>query len=262
MSAQRSEPIIFRPAKSEAELEELLRLRYRVYDDSVLRGFISQTELGIDVDAFDLRSHHVGLFRGDQPIGYARLITLARGPQGNWVDAILRRTRHDHSARPGMSLPVLAYAKSARETKIWIERRAKAGFRIAEAGRLSLRNEERSMRLMGFMGHALVGYWVASGFDIAIMGCRLAHSRYWESLGFRGGPATQEAQFNGVSGRVLTLERSDIAPKVQQVVIALTRELEQSGQVVFPSRSSVHGSSERDTCVTRSSTEMEERHVA
>jgi len=199
-------------------------------------AFVMPNRHGIDVDAFDVNAHHVGLFRGDTPMGYARLVTFARGPHAAWIESLRNRYPElAHSRTPVDSpLPIFEYAGNIDETRHWIMRHAADGRSVVEAGRLSLSSEEGPGRLVVFMGNALVSYWMSCGFDIALMACRVSHSRYWESLGFQAAPGTCDAEYNGVAGRVLVMTKSTLKPKAQQVVSPLAREFDRSGRIVYP----------------------------
>jgi len=66
---------VFRQAQSVDELRALLKLRYKVYRESRLQQFVPENECGIDLDGYDLRSRHFGLFKNNShPIGYMRVV--------------------------------------------------------------------------------------------------------------------------------------------------------------------------------------------
>jgi hypothetical protein len=232
MSAVQSEGIVFRAPRSEAELEDLMRLRYRVYyDHDGMRAFLTPNPHAIDLDAYDTNAHHVGLFRDDTPVGYARLITITRGPQAEWVESIARR-------HPGLSpqvqadaqLPVLNYAKHViNQAKDWLLGR---GGQIVEASRLSLAAEHRSYRMGRFFAHALVSYWYLAGFDTAVVSVRVSHARMWKSIGFRVAPGTQEYDLKGFQANVLVLSRQWLPRKEQKIVYAMTQQFRRDGQML------------------------------
>jgi len=68
----------FREARNVEELYALLKLRYEEYRNSRLAGFCPENEYGLDIDEFDLRSRHFGLFQqsadGEKAIGYMRVV--------------------------------------------------------------------------------------------------------------------------------------------------------------------------------------------
>lgn len=218
MRSVRTQSIVFRPAESEAELESLLRLRYRVFEGGDVRAFLTPNEFGIDLDSYDINAHHVGLFRDDVPIGYARLITKMSGPQREWIESIVRRypgLRTSWSEETTAPFPVLSYAGDIGETREWILGRKNG---VVEASRLSLVPEQRSFRLVRFMSRALVSYWRFAGYETAVMACRTTHVRMWESMGFRPAPGTREFDCKGIPARVLVITR-DWLPDVEREIV-------------------------------------------
>ena len=57
---------VFREARSTSELEALFRLRYKVYQNSRLHCFEPANEYGINLDCYDLRARHFGLYMNDE----------------------------------------------------------------------------------------------------------------------------------------------------------------------------------------------------
>jgi hypothetical protein len=235
MLSANSDQILFRPARSEAELEALLRLRYRVFDGHDVRAFLTPNPYEIDIDSYDVSSHHVGLFTGNEPIGYARLITLNRGPQAEFVESVMNRYVYVPVCHPNANspLPVLEYAPDIDQTKNWIIRRASAGHNIVEPSRLSLEPSASAHRMARFMGCALVSYWLAFGFDTAVMACRVKHVTYWALFGFNTAPGTRVFEINGIPARVLVLTKDELAPRQKTTVFAMARELDRSGSILY-----------------------------
>jgi hypothetical protein len=230
MSAVQSQ-IMFRPARSEAELEKLLRLRYQVFNnDDDVRPFLIPNAHEIDMDAYDVNAHHVGLFRGDDPIGAARLITLRRGPQAEWVESVAVRHRglplQGPTERP---LPVLGYTKDIYRAWEWLLNR---GGEIVEASRLSLAAEHRSYRLAHFFADALVSYSLFAGFDAALVNARVAHTRMWQSVGFRTAPGTREYHRMGVQFNVLVVVKDWLPQEKQEILSSMTGRFQRDGHLL------------------------------
>ena len=52
----------FREIQGREEMLSWLKLRYTIYNSTRCAGFLSENELEIDVDSYDLQSKHYGLF--------------------------------------------------------------------------------------------------------------------------------------------------------------------------------------------------------
>jgi N-acyl-L-homoserine lactone synthetase len=225
--------IMFRPARSEAELEELLRLRYDVYSaHHIMSRFLTPNELGIDMDAYDVNAHHLGLFRENSPIGCARLIALACGPQAEWIQSIGRR----HGGllawpfeSPEAPLPAMSYAKEIEPALGALLGR---GNHVAEASRLSLVADQRSRGLANFFAHAIISYWLLNGFDTAVVFCRLSHTRMWKSVGFRLAPGTRELAYKGVPCNVLVVRRDWIPLEAREIAYRLADQFQLHGHLL------------------------------
>jgi hypothetical protein len=226
-------PILFRPARSEAELEKLLRLRYHVYSDHpIMSRFLTRNELGIDMDAYDVNAHHLGLFSEDGPIGSARLVTLSRGPQADWIESIGRR--HDELlapsfASPDAPLPAMSYTNEiAPALGAFVGR----DNHVAEASRFSLVPDQRSHGLAHFLTHAIITYWMLNGFDTAVVFCRVSHTRMWKSVGFLLAPGTSEFPYNGIRFNVLVVRRDWIPIETQEIAYGLADQFQRHGQLL------------------------------
>jgi hypothetical protein len=223
--------ITFRAVGNSAELEALMRLRYETFIDSPVQAFVCPNGSGIDIDRFDINAHHVGLFRGDIGIGYARLITLTTGPQASLVSEVASRNAFNVGGDHDGTLPVLGYAPGLKDTHQWVLSHSNDGRGVIEAGRLALAAGDRSRRMGHFFGQALVAYWLASEFAAAVIACRPTHVRFWEQLGFRAAPGTNELTYRGCEGRILILTPELIPDSTRQVIEPMVSELLRFGAI-------------------------------
>ena len=87
----------YREAANQNELEQLLRMRYACFTQSEWANYalIQRNPHEIDLDFFDLRATHVGVFINENgkeiPIGYARFIGQNATKHSLWVNNILAK---------------------------------------------------------------------------------------------------------------------------------------------------------------------------
>ncbi len=73
----------FREVTDASGLQELFRLRYRSFRGSKLEGLVPENEHGLDIDCYDSKARHFGLY-GEQRLGRATLsATTAMSPIAN-----------------------------------------------------------------------------------------------------------------------------------------------------------------------------------
>jgi len=64
---------LFRELQGEEELELFFNKRYEGYHNSNKRGILKKG-IDLDIDAYDIHSRHYGIFHGNKPAGYIRII--------------------------------------------------------------------------------------------------------------------------------------------------------------------------------------------
>ena len=147
----------YREATSMTELEPLLRLRYQVFkEEKTTKALFPDNELGIEIDYFDLKSRHFGIYlvKNGQPIpvGYQRIIHETETP--------IARTLRSWAARHPLLLRKLSPVNSPlylmtvnRSRALWefyMEQKA-TGVNFVEVSGAFVLKEFRSTRLDEFL---------------------------------------------------------------------------------------------------------------
>ncbi len=179
----------FREIHSPQELEQAFRLRYRVYRASEVRHFIAENPHELDLDAYDIRAHHYGLFNcdygGQELVGCVRVVTDHETATASAVRLIAESYEYFHhvaAEAPREVFPMLEYVPY-RERILDLYRDCSAqGKEIVEAGRLALDREHQCLKL----GTAVVQA-AAAGFIIHNYGYALVFANYHASRFYRVG---------------------------------------------------------------------------
>ncbi|MBC7849913.1 MAG: hypothetical protein H7Y31_09255 [Chitinophagaceae bacterium] len=179
---------VLQEIESEDELEQFLRLRYEVFFNSDAEMFISENDQQIDLNYYDHRSHHYGLYHSfdgvKKRIGYFRIVVDKRTMADQWVANISRRVglRHLAGFRPRSTLPCFnAYPDANLEEKFYSRKEIFGN--VGEASRLMIATNERSLKLsLQLLKMALaIGVMYV---EHAFVGCFQEHSKAYSRLGF------------------------------------------------------------------------------
>jgi FixJ family two-component response regulator len=196
---------LFRESESAEELQELMRLRYAVFRlEPRLQAFVKENAAGIDLDAYDPNSRHLGLFRIDSResgcVGYIRIVTEHAENQAARVREIAARhpQAEDPLASEPRSLPFMAYWPDRDAVLSIVDEAARRGQSLTEASRLSVSPEFREKATVEFFLDAVVSGWLALGYRIYFACCRVAHRRAWGPRGFGEVPGTTVHDLPGV----------------------------------------------------------------
>lgn len=177
----------FREIQDPQEMLEWLRLRYTVYNSTRCAGFITANEQEIDLDLYDLRSHHYGLFveEADQQklIGGLRII------HNKPVLATIRLLREmgvldqQELNTENTVLPILSYFKDDESVDF---NDLMNGVPVAtEGSRLVLNKEYQSLRLAKFIiSNAIIMHLNIKKDWVAFVSCNPLHARLYHSFGF------------------------------------------------------------------------------
>ena len=199
----------FRAPKCTEELEQLIRLRYRVYKESRLAHFTCDSDTGLDIDVFDLNSRHFGLFMVEShrvvPIGYHRIVEDRPGPQISEVQEIARQAGiHLPANSPDTPFPIMTYCPTAAAVKALYFESKSEGRASSEATKFALSKEHHSLALAKHMIESEVAiHMLHRKTDYAITCCTPVHSRFYSRYGFQQFPGTEDFVHEGVPGRCL-----------------------------------------------------------
>lgn len=198
---------IFREAESLDELRSLLCLRYKIYRESRIRGFVTKNEYGIDLDCYDLRARHYGLFRHDlsgfQPVGYHRFVQESYGPMWQEVAKLTREfpsLYEQAQLSPRVPFPMMSHAPGAETIwGIYSNLKAAGESMVEEATRFSLDATIRSVALARHIieSDAAIQFY-SLNFDHVIMACTESHRNFYDRYGFRKLKGVLDCDVNGV----------------------------------------------------------------
>jgi hypothetical protein len=182
----------YREPESYEELQALLRLRYNVYQESRFQDFASKfDDAGIELDSYDVRAHHYGLFElsngSSRPVGYIRMVgNTAR----RWSNEILSLAKKNASLAEQVCtiqhhpLPLMKYFPDAEVVREYHRNACMKGKSIEEAGRLSLDKSVRSMTVSWHMVAFSFAMQMVRGVDETIVTCIPRHTAFYTQFGF------------------------------------------------------------------------------
>jgi hypothetical protein len=228
--------VTFRPPASYEELVRLLRLRYEVYAGCHLREFCSLNSYRIDVDEYDVNSHHLGLFAERDAesceVGYVRLVTDEQAPHARWIRDLGREHSglaifiNKHRQHP---FPCFGYVPRIETIhKRYLELKAE-GRRMAEPGRLAIIPGMRSLRLSRFLIESVAAYCCAFGYPAVVMSCGVQHGRVYESIGFKSVSGTGPVVPFGNASYVFAGDERDFPDTVRDRIEEMAERLSSTG---------------------------------
>ena len=116
------------------------RLRARVYLENDLGAFLKDEESGIDIDAFDEYSTHIGLFVNDELVGVMRLVHYDNVVSGKKVhDLALNETCE-------AALPMLLFSPYHSELNQLAQQKSTAGAEVVEASRFAILKQHQGLK--------------------------------------------------------------------------------------------------------------------
>lgn len=184
---------VYREAQSAAELNSLVQLRYNVFRSSRYAGVTTEHVSGLDLNCFDLRSKHYGLFLVDgqnqTPVSYQRIIHDSISPHAEWVME-MAAPFPDMQKRvleaPSMPFPFLDYFKDDNGiADSFIANSKKRGEQLGEASRISLHPDYRQLSITRMIIESALAAGINSGFSHFVTCCYEAHTKFYSQYGFQ-----------------------------------------------------------------------------
>lgn len=157
--------ITLTPITDPLKLDEYFRFRYRIYNESRQKGFLSDKS-GIDKDPFDDRAMHYGWYVDGTPAGCVRFV------------------EPDNSDKP---LPMFAYLTDASvidAVRVYMSLRKAHGQRMVEASRFCLAQEHRGLRTAKEFVFAMLRAMQPLGVEHGLFDCDVEHAPFYRLLGF------------------------------------------------------------------------------
>ena len=232
---------VFREAESADELEQLLRLRYRVYRECKLARFVEPSAYEIDLDCYDFRSSHFGLFKvsgdGEMPVGYLRVAEDGVDRHSDWVAEVAEHypgLAEKVAQTPAKPFPLMNYFPDAdllQETYTYVK---EWGERLVEPCRLALDASHRSVRLgKHIVESAIVVYFFARQIEHAVMCCDSATKHFYGIYGFRQLPGTYDGDFAGLGQKsTCVFGSADSVPgPARERLLEMTKAYKTTGRI-------------------------------
>lgn len=177
----------FREILDPQEMMEWLRLRYTIYNSTRCAGFLTANEQEIDLDLYDLRSRHYGLFveEADQQKLIGGLRIIHNKPILSTV-RLLREVGvldQQELSSDNTVLPIFSYFKEDENVDFSA---LTAHTPVAtEGSRLVLNKEYQSLRLAKFIiSNAIILHLTMKEDWVAFVSCNPLHARLYHSFGF------------------------------------------------------------------------------
>lgn len=217
IKSQPNQTFVCRQAYTGAELRLLLQLRYRVMRAAYGTLLVQENAAEIDLDAFDYRSIHIGVFEYDgaihRAVGYMRLITEAETVFAPMIREIVAEipTLAAADVPPQYPFPLFKFFDATDTVRLMDEWRGNAHGSLLETGRFCLDESLQRSGAARFAVESMISisieYFGKSGTVMIIVAP--SHAGFYEYYGFT--PALQVL----VSERfvVLTVKMSVIAKR-------------------------------------------------
>ena len=214
-----------REARSIDELASFLSKRYRIFRDSNLSAAVPENESGLDLDAYDATSYHLGLFAGradgsEDLVGYVRIIGESTTPRTPWIHALAARSRghvRDVENEREHVLPSFGYFPDVGDI---YDSRRRNGETMVEASRLGIDPEARSSAAGRFLILGVTAIWYALGMGRVVFSCVPAHRKFYTPLGAQpvDGVCPRYVPEIGVVGMCLTMTRATMTPEARELI--------------------------------------------
>lgn len=178
----------FREIQDQQEMLNWLRLRYTIYNSTRCAGFLTANEEEIDVDDYDLRARHYGLFI--EEADEQKLIGGLRIIQNKPVLSSIRMLREmgildqQKMLKEKAILPIMSYFEE--EDNADFDTLVKHSPIATEGSRLVLNKEYQSLRLAKFIiSNAIIMHLLLEEDWTAFVSCNPLHARLYNSFGFK-----------------------------------------------------------------------------
>jgi len=196
---------VFREPRTAGELADLLRLRYRVFSGCRLAPLVRRNANRIDLDAWDRRSSHFGLYRvdltADVAVGYIRVAEGRETPFSTVVERIAEgcSLQSRISTPPARPYPLMSYFPDTDIIEALLECLRSRGEDLVEPSRLVMAPEYRTLRLSRFIIEASISvYFFQRRVAHAMGSCDSTKIRFYELFGFHRLPGSTVGDFLGI----------------------------------------------------------------
>lgn len=238
----------FREAATQEELISLFQLRYKIFKTQY-PDFLPDNESGVDMDAFDTRALHFGIFQkddfgSDNPVGYFRIVTNEETYFSNSVKEvafdIATNLLPKINSQPLVQLPIAQYfpCATAHITALY-EKTISKNEKLWEGGRLCLLPEVENFRLAKFIIECAITLALKNKAN-ALLSCRSLHAAIYQFYGFEELKSVERQKIAGHESLVMSLsidEQKNIKSDLKQRFSEMLTEYEETGCLVFSNAS-------------------------
>jgi hypothetical protein len=258
--------IDFREPQSAEELTDLLKLRYEVRRSCHLQSICPENESSIDIDSFDSKAHHVGLFQQidgrSVAVGCSRVVFNMTGPFSDWITSIAEANNMKHKLAPLVhTFPFQTHMPIdyANQLNAQYERALSVGQTFGESGGNVIAPIARSIRTSLFFIESLVAcFKLYKLIDYVAMNTTARHAKVYRQFGFQpveGIPDPWEDSSSPlhVSASTQLITTGHSTCQSAQRLVSLADEFASTGKITWS------GKSVRPIVHNRETTQLESR---
>jgi hypothetical protein len=238
------EYFVFREAHNIYELEQLFRLRYREYSSCKLEKFLSKNEHEIDIDYYDPRARHYGLFLvidnwGEYPVGYVRVIEDREMPIKNDVFELMASFGKEDgslSERSALPFPAMHYINDSNELIDFYGRTKANNKKIFEVGSFVLDGAFHSIRLARHLVESVIAaYFFNYKYEHGIVCCNAIHEKFYRAYGacLLNTINTRELTEPGKYCTCLTATPNDVPFKYKRKISRMAKSYSKTGAIFY-----------------------------
>ncbi len=214
----RSRGLVFREPETVDELIDLLHLRHEVFRSGRLSDMVAPNKYGLDVDCYDIRARHFGLYRVEEgaeiAVGYLRVVEDDYVEGQVDVHEIGRRIPEVGrllEGEPSHPYPLMKYVPGLDTLTNRLEETRKRGERIVEACRMALIDSERSLLAARHIYEGSMAiYWFHMGYEHKWVCCDASKQAFYRRYGVRHLEGTPVSDFCGIGVESICLFGSKI----------------------------------------------------
>ena len=195
---------IFKEITDADELEQFLKLRYKVFMNSPTKHLITPNEYEIDIQEEDMQAWHLGMYRVyggvEERVGYVRGVIEQYTEGAKWMKQILAKypTLMNINGKSEPQ-PLLFYAfPHSQAAKDLLQKCRDEGGLFMKASRLFIRDDIKDRRLLAMkLSDAYIPVLIISK-NVSDMGIEVAdnHQQLYERMGFNTVEKTTIYGFN------------------------------------------------------------------
>ena len=234
---------VFREARNVLELKSLLELRYRGYLQSRCSSLIKQNPSGLDLDAYDLRSRHMGFFqlqgKESKPLGYMRFVEddLTATAPLIWQLALAYPDLCERLEKdPPTPYPLMENCPKTDELMKFYQQVKAKGERIAEGSRFVFDKDVRSRGFPKFMLESSLAVGLFGlGYKHALLACNPRHGSFYSKFCFKPYEGLEKFEYDGLPGCVMINTKNEISVPIKEKFLKMAAIYQHTGMLChFP----------------------------